>query len=133
MTPSVGAAARLPENDRIGLAIQALARSETVSDLATRHGVSRKFVYRQTHKARAALDEACLPATPETKVRFELPVTPAWLRQVIVALPLICRSSYRGAIEFMRDLLGIPISIGTVHHVLQSATQQAGKRCAAPT
>ena len=28
--------------------------------------------------------------------------------------------------EFLRDLLGGPISIGTVHHVLQSATEQAG-------
>jgi hypothetical protein len=48
------------------------------------------------------------------------------LRQVIVALTLICRSSYRGVVEFLRDLLGVPISIGTVHHVLQLATRQAG-------
>ncbi len=52
-----GAAARLPESDRKNLAVQALARSETVSDLAARHGVSRKFVYQQTRKVRAALDE----------------------------------------------------------------------------
>jgi hypothetical protein len=45
---------------------------------------------------------------------------------VIVALTLICRSSYRGVVEFLRDLLGVPISIGTVHRVLQLATRQAG-------
>jgi hypothetical protein len=50
MDQIVGTAARLPEGDREELAIQALARSETVSDLAARHGVSRKFVYTQTHK-----------------------------------------------------------------------------------
>src|SRR3712207_3612106 len=55
----VGAAARLlPESDRKDLAIQALAGSETVSDLAARHGVSRKFVYQQTRKVHAALDGA---------------------------------------------------------------------------
>ena len=54
----VCAAARLPGGDRKDLAIQALARSETVSDLAARHGVSRKFVYQQTHKARIALADA---------------------------------------------------------------------------
>ena len=54
MDRGVGAAARLPEGDRKDLAIQALAGSETVSDLAARHGVSRKFVYQQTHKARRA-------------------------------------------------------------------------------
>jgi hypothetical protein len=60
MDRSAGAAARLPENDRKELAIQALARSETVRNLATRHGVSRKFVYHQARKARVALDGAFL-------------------------------------------------------------------------
>ena len=118
-------AARLPETERKDLAILALARSETVTDLAARHGVSRKFVYQQTHKASAALDDAFLSPTHENEVLFELTVTKAWLRQVIVALPLMCRSSYRGVLEFMRDLLGVRISLGTVHHVLQSAAQQA--------
>jgi len=126
MDRGVGAAARLPESDRKNLAVQALARSETVSDLAARHGVSRKFVYLQTRKVRAALDDAFSPATPDDEVLFELAVTKAWLRQVIVGLTLICRSSYRGVVEFLRDLLDLPVSIGTVHHVLQSATRQAG-------
>src|SRR3954453_2944511 len=126
MDRDVGAAARLlPESGRKDLAIQALAGSETVCDLAARHGVSRKFVYQQTHKARAALDEAFSSATPDEEVLFELAVTKTWLRQVIVALPLICRSSYRGVVEFLRDLLGLPISLGHVHDVLQAATRQA--------
>jgi len=58
----VGAAALLAENDRKDLAIQALAQSATISDLSARHGVSRKFIYRQTDKARLALDEAFLSA-----------------------------------------------------------------------
>jgi transposase-like protein len=126
MDRGVGAAVRpLPESDRKDLAIQALAGSETVSGLAARHGVSRKFVYQQTHKARAALDEAFSSTTPDEEVLFELAVTKTWLRQVIVALPLICRSSYRGVMEFLRDLLGLPVSVGYVHDVLQAATRQA--------
>jgi hypothetical protein len=116
----------LPESDRKDLAIQALARSATISDLSVRHGVSRKFVYQQAHKACAALDDVFLSGAPEDEVLFQLTVTPTWLRQVIVALTLICRSSYRGVVEFMRDLLGVSISVGTVHHVLQLATRQAG-------
>ena len=126
MDRCVGAAARLPGGDRKDLAIQALARSETVSDLATRHGVSRKFVYQQTHKARIALADAFSPAVPDSEVLFELAVTKAWLRQVIVGLTLICRGSYRGVVEFLRDLLGVPVSVGCVHDVLQAATRQAG-------
>ncbi len=126
MDGCAGAAAKLSETDRKDLAIQALARSEAVSDLAARHGVSRKFVYQQTHKAAAALDDAFLSATPDDEVLFELAVTKTWLHLVIVGLTLICSSSYRGVVEFMRDLLGLSISVGTVHHVLRSATLQAG-------
>ncbi len=125
MDRGVGAAARLPGSDRKDLAIQALAGSGTVSDLAARHGVSRKFIYQQTHKAAAALDDAFSSATSDDEVLFELAVTKAWLRQVIVGLTLICRSSYRGVVEFLRDLLGVPVSLGCVHDVLQSATRQA--------
>ncbi len=125
MDRRVGAAASLPGNDRKDLAIQALGRSETVSDLAARHGVSRKFVYQQTHKAVTALDDAFLSATPDHEVLFELAVTKDWLRQVIVGLTLICRSSYRGVVEFLRDLLGMPVSVGCIHDVLQAATREA--------
>src|SRR3978361_1909404 len=126
MTRCVSAAAMLPENDRKDLAIQALARSATISDLSVRHGVSRKFVYQQTHKAGEALDDAFLSTTPDEAVLFTLTVTKTWLRQVIVGLALICHSSYRGVVEFLRDLLGVAISVGTVHDVLQAVTQQAG-------
>ena len=135
MARCVGAAATLPESDRKDLAIQALARSTTISDLSVQHSVSRKFVYQQARKAGAALDEVFLSGAPGDDVLFHLTVSKTWLRQVIVALTLICRSSYRGVVEFLRDLLGdrareggVPISIGTVHHVLQSATRQRQPR-----
>jgi hypothetical protein len=113
----------LPGNDRKDLAIQALARSATISDLSVRHGVSRKFVYQQTRKAGEALDDAFLSATPNEAALFELTVTKIWLHQVIVGLALICHSSYRGIVVFLRDLLGVAISVGSVHDVLQAATQ----------
>ena len=126
MDRGVGAAVRpLPESSRKDLAIQALAGTETVSDLAAQHGVSRKFVYRQAHKAGAALDDVFSPAVRDDEMLFQLTVTKTWLHQVIVGLTLICRSSYRGVIEFLRDLLGLPVSLGYVHAVLQAATRQA--------
>jgi hypothetical protein len=120
----VGAAA-MPGSDRKDLAVQALARSATVSDLSARHGVSRKFVYQQANKARCALDDAFISAATDDTVLFEIPVTKRWLRQVIVALALTCRGSYLGILEFMRDVLGWSISIGTVHNVLHAAAEQA--------
>jgi hypothetical protein len=126
MDRCVGAAARLPESDRKDLAVQALARSTTVSDLSSRHGVSRKFVYQQADKARRALDDTFISAAADDEALFEIQVTKTWLRQAIVALALMCRGSYLGIIEFMRDLLGASISPGTVHTVLRSAAEKAG-------
>src|SRR4051812_50126283 len=103
MNRGVGAAVRpLSESDRKDLAIQALAGSETVSDLAARHGMSRKFVYQQTHKARAALDDAFSPATPDEAVLFELAGAKTWLRPASRGLPLRCRSPPRGVMELLR-------------------------------
>jgi len=79
MERSVGAAAKLPGSDRKDLAVQALAGSETVSDLAARHGVSRKFTCQQTHKTRTVLDDAFSSATLDGEVLFEVAVTKAWL------------------------------------------------------
>ncbi len=53
-------------------------------------------------------------------------VTKTWLRQLTLSLTLICHSSYRGVVELMHDLLGVPISEGTVHNVHPRAAQQAG-------
>jgi len=65
MDQRVGAAAMLPESKLKALAVVALARSATVSEMAARHGVSRKFVYQQIHKAHTALDDAFMAATLE--------------------------------------------------------------------
>ncbi len=58
-------------------------------------------------------------------VLFYLPVTKTWLFQLILALILICHSSYRGVVELLRDLFDFPISVGTIHNQLQSAADKA--------
>ena len=108
------------------LALEALAGTETVSGLAGQHAVSRKFVYRQAAKAEEALDAAFSPAnSDDQKVLFYLPVTKAWLRQLILGLTLICHSSLRGVVELLGDVFGCNISVGTVHNVLQATVAQA--------
>ncbi|MGV7245723.1 hypothetical protein, partial [Caballeronia sp. M23-90] len=121
MSRLAGAAAKLPGSERKKLAVRVLAGSETVTDLAARHGVSRKFVYAQKDKASDALNDAFGSAVADDEVLFQLPVTRTWLRQVMLGLPLICRSSYRGVVEFMRDLLGVTVSVGPVQHLVHAA------------
>jgi hypothetical protein len=68
--------------------------------------VSRKFVNRQTRKAASREDDTFTCAAPVDEAMFQLWIGKTWLRQVALMLTPICRSAYRGVVEFMRDLLG---------------------------
>ena len=125
MSPSPSVAANLPPTARKTLAIEVLSKAAPVSHLAVREQVSRKFLYQQKHKADEALDEAFASPSKDQDVLFYLPVTKTWLFQLILALILICHSSYRGVVELLRDLFDFPISVGTIHNRLQSAADKA--------
>jgi hypothetical protein len=125
MSSASSVAASLPAEIRKDIAIRVLSKSKPISHLAAEHQVSRKFVYQQGHKAHQALDESFASAQAAHAVLFYLPVTKAWLVQLILALVLICHCSYRGVVELLRDLFDLPISIGTIHNRLQSAAEQA--------
>jgi hypothetical protein len=108
------------------LALDALAGAKPVSRLAGQHEVSRKFVYAQAAKADEALDAAFSPDDrADQKVLFHLPVTKAWLRQLILSLTLSCHSSLRGVVEVFHDLLDYPIAPSTVHNVVAATIAQA--------
>ena len=118
-------AKRLLPLQRKDLAVQMLAGTETISELARQHEVSRKFLYQQVHTAEAALNQAFAPSSTPADVLFYLPVTKDWLRQLVLGLVLNCHSSTRGVIELLRDHFDYKISLGTVHNIVHSAVTQA--------
>jgi hypothetical protein len=120
-----GVAHALSPSARQGLALQALTGQQPITTLAEQHQVSRKFVYAQKDKAQAALEEAFEEPQDDHQVLFYLPVTQAWLRQVVLGLVLICHSSFRGVIEFFAALLDQPISLGRVHTIVQQGVATA--------
>src|SRR5947209_9624234 len=116
----------LAPSDRWTLGVQALAGTRPITRLAGEYDVSRKFVYQQRSTAHTALQEAFASAeVADDQVLFHLPVTKNWLRQATLGLTLICHSSYRGVAEFCRDLLGVKLSLGTVHNIVRAAVDQA--------
>jgi hypothetical protein len=116
----------LPPSQRASIGLQALAGTDSVSGLADKFQVSRKFVYQQAATAQAALDETFTPSgTADDEVLFYLPVTKRWLEQAALGLTLICHSSYRGVYEFCRDLLRVNLSVGKVHDIVQDAIAKA--------
>jgi hypothetical protein len=118
-------AQRLLPQERRDLSVQILAGAQAVSDLAREYRVSRKFLYQQAHTAQDALTQAFDPAPKTEKVLFYLPVTKAWLRQLVLALVLIGHSPYRAVVELLRDLFDWRISLGTVHNIVSSAVEPA--------
>ena len=127
MTSSSSVAATLAPETRQQIAIEALAKSKPITHLANEFQVSRKFVRKQSQKAKVALNESFEPKTPDNQVLFYLPVTTTWLFQLILALVLICHSSLRGVVELFRDVFGIAISASTVHNRLHEAAEQASE------
>jgi hypothetical protein len=120
-------AKELSPAQRQRLALGALAGPTPVSRLAEAHHVSRKFIYHQAHKARQALDHAFTPQPPprDDRVLFYLPVTKAWIRQLILALVLIAHCSLRGVTELLRDTFDYHTSVGTVHNIVEQAVGTA--------
>lgn len=121
--PSV--AAQMDGVERQRLALAALARAQPISQLASAHQVSRKFVYSQADKAEIALAECFQPTPKEEQVLFYLPVTKSWLMQFVLALVLIGHCSYRGIQEILRDVFDWSMSLGHIHTITRSGLAKA--------
>ncbi len=118
-------AQRLLPEERRDLAVQVLAGAQPVAELAREHDVSRKFLYQQAHAAQDALTRAFNPEPTDNEVLFHLPVSKAWLHQLVLGQVLIGHSPYRAVVELVRDLFDYPISLGTVHNIVHSAVEPA--------
>jgi len=120
-------AADLGSKERKNLSLQVLTRSESVSQLAQNHQVSRKFLYRQASKASDALDETFTDSTNDDgKVLFYLPVTKKWICQLVLGLILICHSSFRGVLELLKSVFDYDkLSLGTIHNITRQAVEKA--------
>lgn len=118
--------ATLSPQERQDLAIAALSRSKTITELAACYDVSRNFIYRQVGKAqealRATFDQT---ETMEERPLFTINVTKRWLHSFVLAQNLICHASYRQVIEILRDLFGYDLSVGSVHNIVMQATNKA--------
>ncbi len=120
------AASTINFQGRIKLAVQAIVKNISITKLAKKHGVSRKFIYAQKEKAESALQQAFKPSSSdENQILFYLPVTKAWIKQLVLALILICHSSYQGVIELLRDLFDYSICKGTIHNIVFSTLEKA--------
>jgi hypothetical protein len=122
--PTCAAHALAPQQ-RQQLAIEALAGTVPITELANQNHVSRPFVYRQQAIARDALTNAFDPPPADDAVLFHLPVTPQWIEQFTLGLVLIGHCPLRGVVELFGDFFDHSISLGTVHNIVHAAVEAA--------
>lgn len=115
----------LGPKQRQQLALDALAGTLPITELADQTQVSRKFVYQQQAIAQNALADAFNPPPTDDSVLFHLPVTKRWIRQFTLGLVLIGHCPLRGVIELFHDFFDHDISLGNVHNIVHSAVEQA--------
>lgn len=116
---------RIAPNVKFNMAVEAIKRQQTVVDIAKRYGCSRTTVYEQQGKALTAANNAF--QADDDKVLFYLPVTKAFICIVILALWLICKSSYRDTMFFIRFIFNYSVSLGTIFNVINDAAEKAEK------
>ena len=121
-------AKQLNATTRKQLALNSIARSQSVTGIAESHQVSRKFIYQQRNEAMDAVNDAFEPDAKNDKhVLFYLPVTFAWLAQLILCLVLHCRSSHRGVQKLLLDVFDHEMSLGAIHNIVDDAKNKAKK------
>ncbi len=125
MSHNSSLAASLNPEQRKQLFLEMQSSTQTKTAIAKRERVSRSFLYKQQKKGNQALEKEFNQPKNESDILYWIPVTKNWIFQVILGLIFICHSSYRGVVEFLRDLFDYPISVGTVHNRVQSVVAQA--------
>ena len=124
-TPTPTARLWTPQQRR-QLAVAALAGTRSVRQLAQDYQVSRKFVSQQLRRAHDALDRAFAPPPDEHEpVLFTIAVTRSRLRQIVLALVLVCHSSLRGVVTFFADVFDYRLSLGSVFNSVRAAVARA--------
>jgi hypothetical protein len=126
--PNNCTAKALPPSQRLQIGLQALAGTQSITNLADEFDVSRKFICQQRTRAGEALVDAFAPQEADDQVLFYLPVTKRWLRQLVLGLVLICHSPLRGVLELLRDLFDYNMALGTICNIVHAAVAPAQKQ-----
>src|SRR5690348_7582108 len=77
------------------IALEAMSHKARVTQIASGHNVSRKFVYQQKEIALSGIEEVFSTSSSKDSLLFQLPVTKEWIKQFTLSLVLIGHSSYQ--------------------------------------
>ena len=114
---------RISESTKLDIALQAIRRQGTVSEISKHFNCSRTTVYKQQDKALDAANKAF--ESDDEEVLFYIPVTKSFIEQSVISLRLICESSYRNIQFFIQTMYNYYISLGSIFNALDNAAEKA--------
>jgi hypothetical protein len=114
---------RIPAAKKCAMALQAIGRRQTITEISENFDCSRTTVHEQKNRALAAAVNAFDDAGDETL--FTIPVTKSFIKQLVVGLFCISDSSYRGVMFFLESIFDYPIALGSVFNILDAAADKA--------
>lgn len=114
---------RLAHNQKKQLLTDCI-KSGCVTDIANKHNVTRKTVYSHINKVSEAIDQSL--SKPDD-VLFYIPVTWEYIAMVVVLLLIICKTSVRNIVYFIKYAFGVDVSVGKVCSILDEATAKANE------
>ena len=114
---------RIPLKTKHAMALQAIGGKQTITEISKNHQCSRTTVHAQKRRAL----EGAAKAFEETdeEVLFTIAVTKSLIHRMVVALYLVCGSSYRGIVFFLESVFGYYLSLGSVFNILDGAADKA--------
>lgn len=114
---------RISSATKLEIGLQAISRKQPIVDIAQHYDCSRTTVYKQQEKIIQAANKAYEDENNE--ILFYIPVTKKFIQQLVVGLFLICKSSYRDIMFFLKDIINYDLSIGSVFNILDEFADKA--------
>ena len=94
-----------------------------ISRIAKEHNCCRNTVYKQQAVAKQAVDAAFDPKPDE--VLFYIAITPVFIKQLIVGMFTICKSSYRDVQSFLMAIFTYDMSLGSIYNAIHESAVKA--------
>ena len=114
---------RISGPTKLNIALHAIRRQHTVTEISRPFNCSRTTVYKQQDKALDAANKVF--EQDDEEVLFYIPVTKSFIHQSVVALRLICESSYRNIQFYIQALYKYRVPLGAVFNILNNTAEKA--------
>lgn len=114
---------RITSSIKRTIALKAISRQETISQLSRNYDCSRTTIYNQQHKALQAANR--IFDEEDESVLYSVPVSKPFIKQVVLALGMICKSSYRDIKFFVKSIFDYSVSVGSIFDVMDDASDKA--------